>query len=197
MPTDFRKLYAIREKNKKKWLQVNAQLSDISGIYVLRREENGIKYGYVGQAVKILTRLADHLSGYQHIDLSIKNHGLYDETNNPTGWHVTYFYYPKDRLDEMEKFYIQQYANLGYQLRNKTSGGQGEGKVGIADNRPAKGYRDGIKQGEKNIKRELNKIIDKYLVITTKQDNKLSQRMLEKFYDLLSDDDKGGNDGQN
>ena len=47
-----------------------------SGIYVFTRQENGFKYAYVGQAKHILTRLAQHLNGYQHIDLSIKNTAL-------------------------------------------------------------------------------------------------------------------------
>lgn len=189
MPTNYKQLFAIEQKNKQKWLKVNPALRDVSGIYVLTRKEDDIKYAYIGQAVKILSRLASHLIGYQHIDLSLKKHGLlsYD---NPTGWNVTYTEFPEYELDKQEQIYIKYYANMGYQLRNKTSGSQGEGKKGIADNKPSRGYRDGIKQGEKNIKRELNKIINKYLVISTKVDNKLSQRMLEKFYEILDENEK-------
>lgn len=40
---------------------------------MVRTDENGFRYAYIGQAVHILTRLAQHLVGYQHIDLSLKN----------------------------------------------------------------------------------------------------------------------------
>ena len=84
--------------------------------------------------------------GYQHIDLSLKKHGLFDDTK-PNGWKLICFEYPIDELDEKEQYYIKLYANDGYQLRNKTSGSQGEGKHGINDNKPAKGYYDGKKAG--------------------------------------------------
>lgn len=186
---NYKQLFAIERKNKEKWLAVNPLLPDTSGIYILTREEDGIKYGYVGQAVKILTRLASHLTGYQHIDLSLKKHGLYSK-DNPAGWNVTFKKCDKAELDRQEQYYIKLYANEGYQLRNKTSGSQGEGKKGIADNKPARGYYDGIKQGKKSLRRDLNKIIDKYLVIATKVDNKLAQNALQKFYELLKDEEE-------
>lgn len=186
---NYKQIFAIEKKNKEKWLAINPRLPDTSGIYILTREEDGIKYGYIGQAQHILTRLAQHLTGYQHIDLSLKKHGLYSK-DNLTGWKVDYQSQRDATLDQMEKAYIKRYANLGYQLRNKTSGGQGEGKSGIADNKPARGYYDGVAQGKKSLRRELNKIIDKYLVITTKVDNKLAQNALNKFYSLLSEDEE-------
>ena len=74
----FRQAKAIEAKNKRKWLALNPKLDESSGIYILRRQdENGFRYAYVGQAKRILTRLSQHLSGYQHIDLSLKSHGLY------------------------------------------------------------------------------------------------------------------------
>ena len=80
------------------------------------------------------------------------------------------------------------YANHGYQLRNKTAGGQGSGKSQIDEYRPQKGYRDGIEQGRKAIARELKDIMDKHLTVelkTEKKANKTSQRMYEKFMELL------------
>ena len=68
----FKQAKAIEAKNKKRLLEVNPYLNEGSGIYFLTRtDENGFKYAYVGQAVHILTRLAQHMVGYQHIDLSI------------------------------------------------------------------------------------------------------------------------------
>lgn len=184
----FRQAKAIEAKNKKRLLEVNPHLNEGSGIYFLtRRDENGFKYAYVGQAVHILTRLAQHMVGYQHIDLSIKKHGLYSKQNQ-NGWKIDFNSYPEVVLNEMEQLFIKEYADLGYQLRNKTSGSQGEGKAQIDDYRPQKGYRDGIQQGRKNMARELSSIAEKHLKIELRADkanNKVSQKQYEKFMDLL------------
>lgn len=185
---DIRKQKAIEQKNRKRLLEVNKSLDDGSGIYFLTRtDENGIKYAYIGQAKHILTRLAQHLVGYQHIDLSLKSHGLYS-VENIYGWKIGFLHFPLDKLDEKEQYYIRQYAMNGYQLRNKTGGGQGKGKEKIDEYRPTKGYYDGLKQGRKNLARELSGIIEKHLVISLKsekQGNKVSQKQYEKFMDLL------------
>lgn len=185
---DIRKQKAIEQKNRKRLLEVNGSLDDNSGIYFLTRtDENGIKYAYIGQAKNILTRLAQHLVGYQHIDLSLKSHGLYS-ADNIYGWKIGFLHFPLDKLDEKEQYYIKQYAVNGYQLRNKTGGGQGKGKEKIDEYRPAKGYYDGLKQGRKNLAKELSGIIEKHLVISLKsekQGNKVSQKQYEKFMDLL------------
>ena len=95
----FRQAKAIEQKNKQRLLAVNPKLDDESGIYFLTREdEQGFRYAYIGQAVHILTRLAQHLVGYQHIDLSLKKHGLYSE-DNPCGWNVHFINYPTTILD--------------------------------------------------------------------------------------------------
>lgn len=185
---DIRKQKAIEQKNRKRLLEVNESLDDGSGIYFLTRtDENGIKYAYIGQAKHILARLAQHLVGYQHIDLSMKSHGLYS-VENIYGWKIGFLHFPLEKLDEKEQYYIKQYAMNGYQLRNKTGGGQGKGKEKIDEYRPAKGYYDGLKQGRKNLARELSGIIEKHLVISLKsekQGNKVSQKQYEKFMDLL------------
>ena len=82
MNENLRKAKAIEAKNKKRLLAIDPYLDEGSGIYFLvRKDENGIKYAYIGQAKHLLTRLAQHLSGYQHIDLSLKKHGLYSSEN--------------------------------------------------------------------------------------------------------------------
>lgn len=190
MNNNFRQAKAIEWKNKKRLLEVNPTLDDKSGIYFLTREdESGIKFGYIGQAKHIITRLAQHLVGYQHIDLSLKKHGLYNEKDNPYGWKIGFMHFSLEELDEKEQYYIKQYALAGYQLRNKTSGSQGAGKKQIDEYRPQKGYRDGLEQGRKNLAKELRNIIDKHLIISLKpekQNNKVSQRAFEKFNDLLN-----------
>lgn len=181
---------AIERKNKEKLLAVNPKLNDESGIYFLTRiDENGIKYAYIGQAKHILTRLAQHLVGYQHIDCSIKKHKLFS-LDNRYGWKIGFLNFTEDELDEQEQYYIKAYAQYGYQLRNKTAGGQGEGKAQINEYRPQRGYRDGLMQGRKNLARELSHIIDTHLMVTIrpeKANNKVSIKALEKFNGLLDE----------
>ena len=175
----------IERKNKDRILKVCPEANEHSGIYIMTREENGFKYCYVGQAKHILTRLAQHLVGYQHIDLSLKSHKLYSETN-PTGWKIGCLFYPIERLDEMEQRYIKLYANNGYQMRNKTSGSQGVGKQGIADNKPAKGYYDGVAYGEKKTLRKVAEYFTKYLQFGIKPpSNKIKERKLAEFEEFV------------
>jgi hypothetical protein len=186
-----RQRYAIESKNRKRLLEVNPGLTDESGIYFLTRtDENGFRYAYIGQAVHILQRLAQHLVGYQHIDLSLKKHNLYS-IENPYGWKIGFMHFPVSQLDEKEQYYIKMYADNGYQLRNKTSGSQGEGKAKINEYRPTKGYRDGIRQGKINLARELSSIAEKHLRIELREDkqgNKVSQKQLDKFMELINAD---------
>ena len=190
MNQNYRKAKAIEAKNKKRLLEVNPKLNEESGIYFLTREdENGIKYAYIGQAKHILTRLAQHLSGYQHIDLSLKKHGLKSK-DNYYGWNINFRNCPIAELDEKERHYIQMYAASGYQLRNKTAGGQDKGKAQIDEYRPSKGYRDGIVQGRRNMAKELLHIAETHLTISLREDkrnNKVSQKAFEKFNVLMSE----------
>ena len=191
---NYRKAMAIESKNKKRILEINPHVDDGSGIYFLTRmDEDGIRYAYIGQAKHMLTRLAQHLSGYQHIDLSMKSHGLYS-AENIYGWKIGFLHYPVDKLDKWEQYWIKCYADKGYQLRNKTAGGQGDGKKQIAEYRPGKGYRDGLAQGRINLARELSNIADKHLVISLKpekQNNSVSQKQYQKFMEFLHGEKDG------
>lgn len=185
---NYRQRMAIENNYKKKLVEIDPTLDDSSGIYFFTREDsNGFKYAYIGQAKHILSRLAQHFTGYQHIDLSIKKHGMYSE-DNPEGWKVTSIEYPESELDNMEQYYIKQYADMGYQLRNKTSGGQGTGKTQIDDYRPSKGYRDGLIQGRKNASREIARLFEKHLNYSKKSDkpNKNQEKALIKFEEFLN-----------
>lgn len=188
---NFVKAKAIEAENKKRLLKINPRLDDKSGIYFLTRiDENGIQYFYIGQAVHIIQRMCSHLTGYQHIDLSIKKRGFFS-IDNPYGWMINFIHYPVDKLDEMEQFWILEYTKRGYQCRyNKTSGSQGKGKEKINEFKPAKGYRDGIQQGKKTLARELSHIIDTHLQVSLKpekQNNKVSIRAFEKFQNLIDE----------
>lgn len=180
------KAKAIESANKKRWLKVNPNLDNESGIYILYRNET---VGYVGQSLHVMSRLCQHLVGYQWIDLSLKKHGLYSE-DNPNGYRVKEIHFPKSELDAREREYIQKAIESGWTLRNKTGGGQDVGKEKIADYKPAKGYRDGIAQGRKSLANELRDIAEKHLRIEIKPEktnNKVSQKQFEKFKNLLQE----------
>lgn len=187
---DMRKVKAIEAANKRRVLAVCENVPERSGIYFLLREEDGFKYAYIGQAKRLLSRLAQHLSGYQHIDLSIKSHGLHS-ADNVNGWKIHFLEFPEDKLDEMEQFYIKKYANSGYQLRNKTAGSQGAGKHGLDDGQSPKGYHDGLKQGYLNAQRFVARLFEKHLDYRQKSDkpNKNQEKALEKFREFLEVDD--------
>ena len=187
---NYKKIYAIKKANEERILKVCPNCPNTSGIYFLLREEDGFKYAYVGQAVKLRERLASHLSGYQHIDISIKKHGLWSE-ENPTGYKVHFLEFPEEKLNEMEQFYIKKYANAGYQLRNVESGGS-EGKTDIGERKPSRGYYDGLEQGYRNAQKEVAHLFDLHLDYKTKSDkpNKNQQKALQKFKDFLEGDNE-------
>ena len=184
---DFRQVKAIEKANKQRILKINYELTEESGIYILTRFENGFKYAYIGQAKHILTRLAQHLSGYQHIDLSLKKHGL-KSADNPNGWDITAIKVPIEELDEMEQRLIKAYANNGYQLRNKTAGGQGDGKFEIAETKPSKNYHDGLNQGYEKARKEVKKLFEKNLTYSINgTPNKNKQKAFDKFKTFLGE----------
>lgn len=183
----YAQIKAIEANNKKRILAICPFVCERSGIYVFFREDSGIKYAYVGQAKHLLTRLAQHLGGYeQHIDRSIKKHKLWD-SDNPTGYKIRVYECRENELDEKEREYIKIYSNAGYQLRNKTIGGQDEGKAGIAPNKSAKGYYDGLQQGRENVRKEVKHLFDLHLVakIKSNKPNKTQEKALRKFNDFL------------
>lgn len=186
---NYAQVRAVQEKYKKQIKKICPEIDEKSGIYfLLRQDENGIKYFYIGQAVKLLSRMASHMTGYQHIDLSLKKRGWYS-TENPYGWDLNIIHYPENELDKMEQYWILAYTKQGYQARyNKTSGSQGAGKEKINEFRPAKGYRDGLKQGYKNASKEVSNLFEKHLNYSKKSDkpNKNQDKAIEKFETFLN-----------
>ena len=195
------KAKAIEHQNRERLLKVNPKLNDKSGIYfLLREDENGFKFAYIGQAKSLLQRLSSHMAGYQqHIDLSLRKNKLYDPEKNPYGWRVEFLNFPESWLDEKEKYFIKLYADRGYQLRNVSLGGQGENRAAgdIGERKLPKGYREGVQQGKKNLAKELSHIAEKHLEIRLKPEkanNSVSQKQYEKFMDLLHGE--GGSNGR-
>lgn len=188
---NYKQIYAIKKANEQKILRVCPNCPNRSGIYFLLREEDGFRFAYIGQAVRILERLGAHLSGYQHIDLSLKKHGLWSEENQH-GYKVHFLEYPESQLDEMEQKYIKQYANAGYQLRNATSGSQGVGKKSLDNAKPARNYYDGLKQGRKSAQRFVADLFTKHLDYRPRKDppNAYQIKAMQKFKDFLENEDE-------
>lgn len=185
---DFRQIKAIEKTNKEKWLRLDRDIPDSAGIYILHRtDDNGFRYAYVGQAKHILTRLAQHLTGYQHIDLSLKKHKLWS-ADNPFGWDV-YDIEETENLDERERAWVKRMADAGFQLRNKTSGGQDEGKASIGEGKTPKGYYDGKKQGYKQCKEYVQEMFIKYLDFQEKVYSKITARKYKEFDKWLKEKD--------
>lgn len=191
---NFIKAKAIEERNKARILAVNCAVRDVSGIYYFTRYADGFKYAYIGQAKQLLTRLSQHLSGYQqHIDRSIKKHGLVSK-DNPTGWHIGFQECAESELNAKERELIKLFADGGFQLRNVTAGGQDSGKTDINERKPTKTYRDGVAYGEKRIINKIAHWFDLHLKAVTKQNepSKTALKVLEQFTALLqgeSEDD--------
>lgn len=190
MSPNYRQIMAIKKANEDKIRKACPIVTEDSGIYLFWRiDEDGFKFAYVGQAKNLLKRLAEHLSGYQHIDLSIKKHKLYNEETNPYGYHVEIICHcPENELDGREQYWIKHYADQGYQLRNATTGSQGAGKRALGDGASPKGYRDGLAQGRKNTQKEIAALFDKYLTYGIKgKPGKLKEKAYEKFTEFLND----------
>lgn len=186
---NYKQIAIIRKQNRNKILSICQTAKEWSGIYAFfRQDEFGIKYGYVGQAKKVLSRMADHLSGYEQIiDRSIKKHKLWS-LDNPHGYKCAVCCYCNEsELDEKERYYIVAMANKGYQMRNNTIGGQGAGKVALGDGKPRKGYLQGVEVGYQKARKEVAGLFDKHLVYTTKSSKptKLQLKAVEKFAEFI------------
>ena len=193
MAPNYKQIYAIKAQNEKRILKVCPDAKKESGIYCFYRiNEQGFKFAYIGLATKsVLTRLAEHLSGYnQHIDLSIRKYGLYDEETNPFGYKIKVLCYcPEEECNEKEQYYIKQYADEGWQLRNVTGGSQAEGKFNLTEGKSTKGYRDGLIQGRKNTQKEIAKLFEKNLTYEINgKPTKNKEKAYDKFTAFLNED---------
>lgn len=186
----FKKIKAIENAYKRKLQAQFPTLTEESGIYIFTRtdEVTGIKYAYVGQAKHLLSRLAQHMAGRQsHIDRSLYNRGLAKDGGQ---WQLGFSYCAETELDERERENIQKAAQLSFQLYNKTSGGQGEGKAQLGDSEGVGGYRKGKAAGEAQLRRKVKEYFDKYLTVSVKEPtNKIKERKLEEFKNFIGDEE--------
>lgn len=192
---NYRQIYAIKAQNEKRIQKLCPEAERKSGIYCFYRvDENGFKHAYVGQNAKenLLGRLAEHLSGYkQHIDLSIRKYGLYDEAKNPYGYKVRVLEYcAPEQCDEREQAYIKQFHHDGWQLKNVELGGK-SGKADFNERKEARNYRDGLKQGEKNVRKFIKHLFDLHLDYVPKKrpPTKLQEKAMQKFKDFLESEE--------
>lgn len=185
---NYRQIIARNKSCEDRIKNICPYINNNSGIYIFyRTDEQGVNYAYVGQAKHLLKRCAQHLLGYQHIDLSIKKHGLKCDKNH-YGYELRVEECVEGRLDEEERYYIKLYIQEGYQMRNATLGGQDKGKV-VIDSKSTKGYRDGLDQGYRNAKKEIKLLFDKYLSCEIKgKSNKIKERKLKEFKEWLGND---------
>jgi hypothetical protein len=161
-----------------------------SGIYFYIREDMDGKHAYIGKAVDLTERTISHMNGYQQrIDISLKSRGFYSELN-PSGWKLDVLYYPKAELDKWEQYWIEQYRNAGVDLYNVESGGT-DGKTIIGERKSPKSYREGVEYGKKSLARELRHIIETHgFVIEPSKQNKVTEKALNKFWELLREDNE-------
>ena len=188
---NYKKIYAMKSEREKTIKKICPNIPCSSGIYVFyRTDEANIRRAYCGQAVNLIERTSSHLSEYDHIALSLKKHGFYDK-DNPCGWKLAFATCTKCDLDRREVETIKELSDKGYQMYNIIAGSQGKGKIVTGEYKQPKTYREGIQAGRKNLAKELSHIIDKHLVVglkPEKSNNKVSQKALEKFNDLLNTD---------
>ena len=166
------------------------KLKEESGIYILTRADSKRHCVYVGQAKNILQRLAQHIIGFMPVDISIRKHGL-KYPSNPYGWRIDVEYCANDKnvLDERERFWINDFQNrddVVWEVYNVTSGGQGEGKVDINERKAARGYHDGLKQGEINAYREVLDIL-KYLDFLPKDDFAINDKKVIEIEEWINE----------
>ena len=195
---NYKQIFANKDKATRELLAVCPQAVHRSGIYFYTREDMDGRHGYIGKAVDLCERNCSHILGYaQRIDKSIKSRGFYSELN-PSGWKLNVIYYPKSELDKWEQYWIEQYRNAGVHLYNVESGGT-EGKTIIGDRKPPKTYREGVAYGKELIARELRHIIKTHdFEIAPKKRNKVTEKALAKFWELLNyEKEKGEKENEN
>ena len=184
----YKRVFYIKKEIREQIKKICPAIDNESGIYFYTRvDEDGSKQGYIGKSLHILDRTISHLQYQnQHIDASLIKRGFYSK-NNPYGWKLNFIHYPKELLDEKEKYYIDQYLNAGYTLYNIESGGS-LGKIDIQERKLGKGYYEGIARGKKSLADDLKHIIDLYLTITLNKTGQRAENAFNKFWQLLNKD---------
>ena len=188
---NYRQIYARKAECEKRIKEVCPEITNRPGIYIFYRTDmdSGLRFCYIGQAKRLTERCAQHLQEYDHIALSLKKRGFFDPLNpeaNPGGWKLSVWECSGlDSLDNAEIQAIREYANNGYQLFNRTAGGQGDGKVIFDNKRQAKTYREGLAQGYVNARREVAHWFSLHLNVSMKKPTKNAEKAYKKFMEFI------------
>lgn len=192
MTTNYKQIFSKVGEMKKIVKQHCTSAVERSGIYMFYRfeEESSIKYAYIGQAKRLLTRLAQHLvNKSQHIDKSLYKRGLYSQ-ENPYGWHISVITYcPEEKLDKFEQAYIKKAQESGFSLYNVTGGGQFDKEQDINERYQPnlKRYKSGKNKGYEKCLTEVRTYFNKYLDYSIKPPtNKIKERKAEEFKKFLN-----------
>ena len=195
---NYRQIYARKAECERRIKEVCPDITNRPGIYIFYRTdtESGLRFCYIGQAKRLTERCAQHLQEYDHIALSLKKRGFFDPLNpnaNPGGWKLSVWECSVlDDLDNAEIEAIREYANNGYQLFNRTAGGQGDGKVIFDNKRQTKTYREGLAQGYLNARREVSHWFNLHLNVSMKKQTKNAEKALAKFQEFIGLDAENG-----
>lgn len=196
---DYKQLF----KRQQEWVvqlhKLCPELTNESGIYFWQRTVDGEKKMYIGKAKHLMERSVSHCMGYsQRIDLSIRKWGFYDENSNPMGWQLKVRKYPLADLDRWERYYIDYYREQpDVELYNIESGGT-TGKTDISTRKSARGYRDGLQQGELKARKYVAQLFAKHLDYSIKgKPTATKQKAFDKFTEYLNATNVITNDTQN
>lgn len=151
-------------------LKLCPTLTDDPGIYVwFRTDENGIGFCYVGKSKAVLTRQVQHVHGHEStIDMGLDQYHLYDSVDNPYGYRVCMIPCALEDLNKMEQKYILHCARRGWQVLNRTTGGD-KGKRLWGDKVPAvSSYRQGVADGRKAMAREVAELLEDWIFMRYK-----------------------------
>ena len=171
--------------NKKMQQKISLNYPDIkanSGIYMFYRP-----VAYIGKSSEkdgILGRVAAHcIQHNQHIDNSIHSRKLSCDGGQ---WRIKALCYcDKSQVDEMERKYISEYQNKGYELLNIESGGT-NGKEDIAQRAERGGYNKGKNYGYNKAIKDIAIYFEKYLDVSIKKDNVICNKKLIEFLDKIN-----------
>lgn len=186
---NYKQIFARKKAVAEKLKRICPNITNDSGIYFYTREkEEGGRAFYIGKSRHLLDRCVTHDTTYsQRIDKSLKSRKYFSKTN-PYGWKLNVLFFPEYILDEKEAYYIELYRKEGGECYNIESGGS-LGKEIIGERKAPKGYRDGLAQGRKSAKKEVNAFF-KYLDYSIKQpSNKIKERKYNEFAEWLKSDE--------
>lgn len=184
--TNYKKLFSTQYEIKKQLKILCPELDDKPGIYFWFREDHEGKHIYIGQTTtSLFDRSISHCMGYtQRLDISIKKRGFYSQENK-LGWQLKIMHSPIEELNEKEKYYIDLYVKLGYDVYNIESGSK-VGKCDIADRKEGRGYHDGLKQGYTNAQKKVANWFEKSLNYSIKgKPNTNKQKAYDRFTEFL------------